>query len=1342
MNYTLLEPPVFTDTLDFENVNAPFIVLNKNQYFLTKRAQYLKNFVEKLRIYTDKDEINLTSNGVSGYFKVKLKSSVIEVLGEAVIKADAYTKDDTPDGLLLSTTPINLNESIIEMEAIGFLRSEQVFKYMLDKRELLLSNMVQYSDMQISCITRDTVPVEMVTPECVMGTKENSELTDRTTMEEDFIHKTKTISQLNVSYDDINTIEVDGVIVYDSEFEEGYIPVDSIDSIDIEFADENSHRLNTDIPESIFVDNPSGSNTPMNKESSLVLTDGYVSIVDKEVENIVVTRNTTNVSAELIVSADEARLFIDDYFAKITDPTIDSFEEFKNYLKSLCDFGEDYIAYDFVIKGGKIYLGFDYNSMYSIFNSEAIKRILFENTGAFKIEDGITFDASRYFKNQVEINKLAAYGQLVSRSFDISTDSVAQVFQQIRGIIAKLCVMTPDAIPAPENKLELPEFLPSVVVVPMEMSSYIVSYIAPILREPFYLPEFKVFIITPPLFNQNANFRMQQIFIKTPFYTPDFKFLMATPPSFSPSFSSYQSPSISRPGGKQKASYKTYSRMDPKKNRLVFFTAAAGCKKRYKAKSTRTINMMELGLAYVNSNISGFYWYSKESSIVMSAPMMACSFIADVACAVSELSDYFCNFDVRMDGGQFTESDDEESTPDLANCRITQGNTSDDGGSPEEKIMNLFDSSVFELNGVSVDSTGIPKGSPILTLTELVPSPSFSGIKAWEELGSSSYAASVRAAAESIVASVENYTVGRRLDRWLSIEQRPANIVSLDGIAENIALAEYVNTEHATQPNYMFTSIGDPKGIFASSMSVSVGVAEAVYPYDNILVGNSGGGSGGDRLEYMKAPPPPKNGENKVYIWAPNFTSDRQRVNKLPYVPIDPSSPGVISTFEPIVCIEQTSSHGYIYDIAGGGSASNGREMVEVLTYYDGTADEKEYHTITYMGNTLILGPTESTGSASPRTYGRDICDPWESPYQLYGLLEIGDQSFPTLSMSSGMAPFMMFAPIGNRDMQIVNVRAVLGATDDGGGGGTGSGAGCGDSISGTSGIETGKKENISTLDSIDPEALKQKEGDTPGALSMNLNMQVAMYSPEVDPVTNDIKDRIKVGKIRLCMTFGIVDGEADGEGDILAQGLTQEEIDELEGEARTYVAPNAMFKGSTEFERKTIGGIESSVYKIQLASLIQDQCIDLEANDKFVKYVDPRDGETKEAEVKLAANSKEDEATSPGMAFVNGFSSAGLSFFYKHAGQDAKRPVIQGYQGSSEIDFIGGKRLVATVPAPIPNTTITEFYDDAGPLIDALDLKGQNYVHFFINEKTIQVVIQDTKAALSEKRTVKVMWE
>jgi len=41
------------------------------------------------------------------------------------------------------------------------------------------------------------------------------------------------------------------------------------------------------------------------------------------------------------------------------------------------------VCYDFSISGGKIYLGFDYDNMYSVFNSEAIKRILFDEVGKF-----------------------------------------------------------------------------------------------------------------------------------------------------------------------------------------------------------------------------------------------------------------------------------------------------------------------------------------------------------------------------------------------------------------------------------------------------------------------------------------------------------------------------------------------------------------------------------------------------------------------------------------------------------------------------------------------------------------------------------------------------------------------------------------------------------------------------------------------------------------------------------------------------------------------------------------------------------------------------------------------
>ncbi len=1341
MNYTLTPPPLFTDTLDFENVNAPFIALDKNQYFLTKKAENLWNSVKNLRIFTDKDAIDLHSNGVNNFFKVKLKSSELEVLGDVVILSDGYVKDDTPDEYKTGTTPLNMKELIVAMQDNGFLKRERVYTDMLKKSQLLLSNMIPYSDMLLSCISKENDTVELVNPSAVSDNMIDENIVDRKTMTDEFIHKTIQFEQLNISNDNISSLTAESAIFSDVRFVDGYTPSEDSDAIDRQFAIDNGESSRENIIGTPKVIDPIGQRTPINKTKAIELTDGYISKTDKEAENIIIKRASVTVEDDFIVSSDEAKQFIEDYFANILDPKIENIDEFKNYLSSLCDIEIDYLDYTFSISGGKIYIGFDYNNMHSIFNSEAIERILFEEVGEFDIGLGITFDASRYFSNQEDVDKLAAYAQIVSRDFDISRDTIGKVFKQIQGIVAKLCIMTPDAVPEPEMKIEVPVFKAAVVTTAPMFPTYVVSYIAPFLIQPFYMQEYKVFILTE-INLPNLSYNYSQPVLNGPYYIPDYIVSIATPPVFTAIVDVYNGPTMSEPKVFKDTTYKTYSRRDGVSDRLVFFDTENGCKRRHKIVSTRTINMMEIGVVLKNIIMGEYFWYDYERSLVMSAPRMVASLMSDVACLIAEKTDYYVNFSVELGSNSVSLfSDGTETGTATSNCSMGGGDTGEDELTILQKIVKRFESNFFELNGIRFDPVNGNSNNPILVTTELLGPPEALGsssFPSWETFEGNSYRALVEFFSDRVVALVDSYTEGRRLDKWNSIQVKPLPMASLNELKAgnvDIFLAEYAKTSHEKSEEYVMSSVGDPFGVFASGLDVNVSVKEAVYPYDNVLVGNTGTQTMTDRIEYMKAPPPLESGSKKIYTWAPNFTANMQKIERMPYTPVSSSSQGVISTFEPIIYVEETSNGSYRFDAAGGSiSVSVGRAMVDIITYFDGSAEEEERYTLTAMGNTIVLGPTESTGAPSSISYARDMCDPWESPYQLYGILESGGQPYPTMSMSGSLMPFMMFAPIGmQRDIDIENVRATL--QPDGG---------CGSHMTLESGISPAIKENISTLDSIDTSTLKQEPGETPGALMMALNMQMSMYSPEIDPVTEAVKDKIKNGRVKLCMTFGCIDGKINGGGDILAQGLSQEEITAEAENANpvTYVAPTELFKQYCSLSRQTIGGKKASVFTVELAALLETSAIDIETGEPFNRYYDPNDDAMKNAEVKLSPEDSEsgENATSLGVVSVNSFASSGMSFLYKHAGQDPTKPVVQGYQGSAEINFVSGTKLVATVPSPVPNTVVTNM-DDAQQFIERLDLGIGGYVYFFINNRTIQAVIADSSAALSENRTVKVQW-
>lgn len=1332
MNYRMTEPPVFTDTLDFENVNAPFIVLGKNQYFLTQKAEKIRNFVSKLDVFTDKDAISLRSNGIKDYFKLGMKGLRLNVYGDILIKSSAYTKDDTPENLITDTTPINMKELRAEMLNLGFLEKNHTYTSLLDKSLLLLSNMVSFSGMESSCIERDVSVVSLVSPECIMSDRKNgTELVDRGTMQDEFIHKILKMDQLNVSSDNVAIARFDSSLAQFIEFENGYEPKIGNDAISIKYGKEHGYIIDEEMRAPVYINNPGNNNSPINKKKAIEFSDMYISKDEMRSVNIIIDRDSPIMESDFVVSSVEAREFIDNYINRILDPSIDSIDEFKGYLGYLCEIGDDYIGYDFAIKGGKVYLGFDYNNMYSIFNSEAIQRVLFEKTGQYDTTLGIVFDASRYFKDQKEIDKLAAYSQQVNFEFDISKDTVAQVFKQIQGIVGKLCMMTPDVVSVDVKPVEVPVFKPNSVILSPSFPSYIVAYTSSYIVAPVFIKEYKPFYFVQPRLDTRMYTYLSNLFIQAPIYFKELKLTIVTPLTLSPITRIYSPVSLKTPYPSGRAEAVSFTREDGVEDRLVIFKAENGCRNRYKVTSTRTVNMMDVGIVMPATRVEGkFFWYDKEESIVMTKPKFMQSLLSDIICKTNEKSDYFFNINIHAGengGGLYS------STNDISvRCRINEAAEEDDRTIPE-KIIDTFDSDFFSLNGVTIDNNGDETGEAIFSETEItdidtiMSSVKFDG---WEDFRGVKYMSVVDEISTKLHDAIEQYVSTRRIDKWSQIEAEDSmvDIVSVNNISRGVFLAEYINVEWPSSPEYDFRSVGDPLGIWSSSLNVSASLIDVVLPYDNILVGNTTGQDAiSDRVDYMNSPPSPTPGSNKIYIWSPSIVGNETKIDNFPYSPLDSSSQGVISVFSPTIFVWNNGPI-YHYDIAGDQNAeiTVGTKEIDVIVYSDGTSLTERRHIITYMGeHTIILGKTDDYATPTPSSFSRDICDPWDSPYKIYGVLDLEND----IQVSPAMITYTMFLSMRGTNVKMVNVNSTLNG-------------GCGEKIDDlSSGISTTIRENTSTLEDIDSATLNQAEGETPGAISMILNMQAMKLLP---PSANSTADVVETTRVKLCITLGVVDGMKTDDGDILAQGMSQEEIDAIIGSAEptTYVAPNRVVKDNTSVSRVAPKGKEATKFTMDLESILKDNLISSETGKPFFEYFDPVDGDIKVSDMIIAPDTANmEDFVAVGTVTVGDFSSSGLSYYYKHAGQDPTRPVVHGYQGSSEIDFIGGKKLVATVPSPLPNVIVTNS-ENADDIIDNMSITSGEYVSVFLNRNNIQFLVPDTKAALSEKRTVKVTWQ
>ena len=1327
MNYELLELPLFTDTLDFENVNAPFIVADKNNHFLTQYAEKLSILATGLRIYTDEDEITIISNGVKDYFKVNLSTLEVDVYGGVIIIGDEYVKDNTPEDDISSSTPLNMKELSLDMVRNGYLPNTFVYKYMLDKRELLLSNMLSYSEMEEVCIKRSSGDVTLVSPYCIMRAKTSSEIVDRKTMENEFIHKTKKIDQINVKNDSITSVDGDETVASFVEFEDGYEAENDTDSIALKKAKDDGYSLEGIMRAPVYIAEPEESRSPVNKKTMDAKTSLYISKTEKEADNIIIDRSIALVEDNFILSSDEARVYIDEYFKKYTDPSIDNIDNFREYLKMLCEFGEDYIDYSFSIEGGKIYIGFDYNNMFSVFNSEAIKRILLEQTGQFSVDMGITFDASRYFKDQSKIDKLAAYAQAVGLEFDISSDTIAQVFKKIRGIVGKLCIMTPDVIPE-KPPLEIPVFSPRSIIIPPMFPSFTVPYISVYMFTPMYFKPYKFFMISPPNFSTRTAPYMAP-FLQTIFYRKDFKFSNIIPPVLAnPPVSTSFNPNINKPTPQQDCNPVEFSKVDGKVDTLVFFASEDYCKDRYVVVSTRTVNMMDMGviLSKFIYNMSGkYFWCDYNSSAIMTLPQMAIAILGDVACLIAEKTDFAMNVDFRNVIDKIPPTEDGTTPSPESNCMPM---TSASGGGtvepPASSDILSLSTRTLALNGINVIPNGTVSGTPILEVTEFTPGVA-GDLPSWAVYRGEEYKALVEKIVNTFLLSFDSYTTGRRLDNWDEILTRPASIAPLSNIGPSIALAEYLRLQHGKKAGFAFDSLADPLGIFYSGLSMDpTPLTESVFPYDNIVVGGHTAPSG-NWSDYRQIPPPPVPGETKIHVWKPMFSGLDKPIATVPYLSLDSSTKSVISVYGPIIFIEDLGGGNYGYDYANAPSTSASTTIIEVTDPNNGQTEEIEYHIISYEGNTVVLGKVANTSAPTRVSYARAICDPWRSPYELFAYVNPGGEITGNISLN----PFMSTGRIAKTNMKVKQMNLSMGGGE------------CVEPDQGmTSGIDGATASNISDLTSIDPDTSSQTEGEVPGAISMTLNMRLTKYAPEMNQSTGAIDDVVESGVVKLCVTLGVVDGVSNEDGDVLAQGLSQSEIEEAGGEPKVYVGPTPMFKAVTTLERRTIAGKEVSVFTMGVASLVENNA-QYANGGNFMTYWDPSDGVEKTATVQLKPNSyKQEEETALGVISCGEFSTAGMTYSYKHNSGKPDQPIVIGHGGSSEVDFINGNRIVSTIPTKIPNVIVVSDAAAAEAEISSLN-PADNQVQFIMTNDSIVACVPDAKAMLSGNRDVKCIW-
>ncbi len=853
MNFQILELPKTNDTLDYLNMNIPFITAEKNEKLISKYAEKLKKTAESFRIFTDKDAITVNSNGILDRFYFDYDAYNVHIEGETVVVASEYRKETVDFDNIEASSIINMEETPYYMILEGFIPLSHTFDYMLDIADVPFSNMIKKSSIPDKVFRK------------IGNDKEIAEIVDllvddiEVDMEDtivsygkaiDFlIHKTKPTDFIQITGDDIRKIASTKLLVTNVVFEDSFIPEDDNELVSNSFMSSKVYGVEIDADNPIYIlvdDFYQFSSSPINKKSMLSIEKMFISKIENIAHNVIISEDREHIEPEHIISNKEAKVIIDQFFYKIRDNYIDNIADFKEYMRSLCDIDIEYLSTDFSIDGGKIYIGFDYNNMNSIFNSDAIKNILLKKRGAYQHNiDEITYHAARYFKDQKKISNLSAYAEQLGINIDISTQKLAETFDAIRKVVAKLCIMSPDTV----SGVDIPEFpivLPSAIqVIPPSLNYIVPPLILPRIVQPvFFDTTFRSpLIAVPPVSQIFSKFstiaipslnRQPYIHI-TKILNVEYPRVSGTGRRVIPAM-----PIISEPIYRDRKNPECKINIDGDAPTMVVFDSDGECRERYIATSNRTLNMTDAGAILSKMETEKKYGIDNDGFVIpvpevlgfmLYETMMCMSIDADISLNVN-----FCDVVVTVD------EDDERTITGF--CSKGEDSTSD-----SEEIV-LKPGKYFILNGLIIDEHGVKSGTPIVTETEWM-HPEEVVLSSFVHLDSEENSINSKNAANEMSLQIANYLENVRYKNRETNPPTESYVGGFENIKNteasgHVFMLDYVSLEAQDNIDSVYSQGGkaDFMGIFGGLDAPKKDVEEIIKP--KIAMTTEGVGVGGE----------------------------------------------------------------------------------------------------------------------------------------------------------------------------------------------------------------------------------------------------------------------------------------------------------------------------------------------------------------------------------------------------------------------------------------------------------------------------------------------------------------
>ena len=1337
MNQMIYGLPRQDLTAEFFKVNQPYQITDWVFQDIRNRIARSESQVEAMNLYYKGKKCSVFSDGVSSKFKYDSRGNKLYIYAPSIITAQIVRKKPLPNGDTPSLGPINIGEMRPVLLQKQYLPSSHVYEKIKLKSNFPYSNLASFSDLEARGVSKSSTVVLLDAPYSDDSILVDTSLFNIGTMNKTFIPKKTEIPHVGLSNDAISSFIGKNFIVESPLMEAGYTPSGDNSALDVNYMMTNfwSKTMNTPVLEEfddngiifdinelphLYVSTPKLDSSPSNVQYMTVLLEGYVSKTIPHFDTIYPSVVGDSMDG-YITSIDSAKVRVSDFFDKIRGSKINGISDYESYIAGLCE-GKNkrYLPYTYTVPFTPAYIGFNENNRYSMLNTRALANILYNTTGEYTHNMPIVYSASAYFVGYKKLQEIAAYAQKLGYDMDVGIQTIGEVYGILLSIVGKLCRMTPDVIPDREDP-NIPVFKPTAFFLPPSLVSVFTEMRRnAYLQKPIYIDTSKIFTFQPPNIGVFHEISSTIPYLNKPSFFDTKSSLNSPVPPYLTSYGDSgdsnvgQSDSLLHHPKYSPAPHLEYFKSEDEYSPYItLFKTSANCDNRFTLSSSRQINMME---AYLLSSIlassvltSNNYFLSEDRDYMISKSRMIALFVGDILCSIKSVTQMKMSVDIAtmfkviertVGGGGGQQGVD--STKDCVGSSSAYY-TAIESNETKEVLLDI--------KGLIINEDGAEDGECIVSNTEVIGNPALSQrVSTTTRYGGADYVAVVKSITDVIAPIINQYLAGRLYSPTVDVSDIGAMVASLNNAEQGDFLLDYLSGISTTSGGQRLNPTVAAYGVYEDSfLKERTPLIEFAAPYTNILIGNNSGNipAKGRRTNIEE----PKSGNIRVGMWRPLFSTQDATVASLEYLGVDASSAAVFSTYGPMVLVYKIDNVTY-YDNIG----------IDVTVATEEIFGEN-YRVLKTDSARLLVGKAIVVTAPTHRKFTRDYCDDWISPFVTFGHTALNNGSISPLLLGGGE---------NSNISSIINIPTKIEHN-----------GGCEEAISTEvkSGIDPLKVENISDLYSLDPNAPEQKIGDVPGAYTFKLSFKATKYAPKV--ISGELISDVETTRFELCYVLGVIDGVQDGSGDVLAQGYTQDEVPATNADdLLVYMGPHQLTTEYMDFERITVGSYECSKYTLRISDLVLEKLTISDTGELFSKYFDVLTSMWANSEDASFTdkNSKQEESTPYREILLGDIRTPGLTFSYKHAGQDPITPIVTGYSGSTEVDFVNGSRLVSTVPTPIPMTTYTGEDTSEGE-IETLDL-SVNTVHFFINNRTIEVIARDTKAMFSENRTIKIMME